>query len=190
MAVEIEKKYRLDSDESGQIRKSLAEAGAEREGEAFEENIIYRGGVLNDIGGVLRIRRTGQKSVLTFKKRVEHVYDAKAQLEHETEVSDADEVAEILTQLGFSPQIIYEKRRETWRFRSVEIVLDELPFGLFMEIEGPITAIREAEMLLDLDDRIEVVEETYPRLTARLGVEKNGVIEARFPQPAEPSDAT
>jgi adenylate cyclase class 2 len=81
--------------------------------------------------------------------------------------------------LGFKRRLIYEKRRETWKFRDVEIVFDELPFGSFMEIEGPLTAIVEAEMLLDLDV-LEVVHETYPRLTAQNGVEVNGVFEARF----------
>jgi hypothetical protein len=61
----------------------------------------------------------------------------------------------------------------------VEVVLDELPFGSFMEIEGPLTAIAEAEMLLGIED-LEVEHETYPRITARLGKLNNGIIEARF----------
>jgi hypothetical protein len=48
-----------------------------------------------------------------------------------------------------------------------------------MEIEGTITAIKEAEMLLDIED-LETEHETYPRLTLRLGKRNGDVVEARF----------
>jgi adenylate cyclase class 2 len=179
MAIEIEKKYRLNRADADRIREALRETGAANHGESFEENTIYRGGKLDKIGGVLRIRRTNGNAVFTFKKRVEGEHEAKTQIEHESEVGNPDEIAEILDQLGFKKRLIYEKRRETWKFRGVEIVFDELPFGSFMEFEGPLTAILEAEMLLDLEF-LEVVRETYPRLTVENGVEVNGVFEARF----------
>ena len=81
--------------------------------------------------------------------------------------------------MGFQKNLVYEKRRKTWHFRDVELVLDELPFGLFMEIEGSITAIKEAEMLLDIED-FPAEHESYPRLTARFGKRNGDLIEARF----------
>ena len=81
--------------------------------------------------------------------------------------------------LGLARVLIYEKKRRTYKFRSVEVVLDELPFGLFMEIEGSLTAIKEAEMLLGVEE-LEVEYETYPRLTARFGTKNGSVVEARF----------
>ncbi len=75
--------------------------------------------------------------------------------------------------------MIYEKRRKTWSFRNVEVVLDELPFGLFMEIEGSIQGITEAEMLLDAED-FKVELETYPRLTMKQGIQNGQIIEAKF----------
>ena len=48
-----------------------------------------------------------------------------------------------------------------------------------MEIEGSLTAIKEAEMLLDIED-LETEHETYPRLTARVGKKKGSLVEARF----------
>ena len=48
-----------------------------------------------------------------------------------------------------------------------------------MEIEGPLTAIAEAEMLLGIED-LETESETYPRLTEKFGVKNGDVIESRF----------
>jgi adenylate cyclase class 2 len=177
--LEIEKKYRLSHDRWADVVSSLRESGAEFVGEDLEENTIYGGEALDRTGGIVRIRKTQDRAILTFKRRVEHQSDVKQQIEHETEISDAAAAAEIIAELGLIPKLVYEKRRNTWRYRKTEIVLDELPFGLFMEIEGPITAIKEAEMLLGIED-LETEHETYPRLTARFGKRVADKIEARF----------
>jgi adenylate cyclase class 2 len=177
--LEIEKKYRLSRERWDEIAASLNAIGANFVGEDFEENTIYGGEALDRTGGIVRIRKTQDRALLTFKRRVENQTDVKQQIEHETEVSDIDAVAQILIELGLSPKLIYEKRRKTWRLRSTEIVLDVLPFGLFMEIEGSITAIKEAEMLLGIEN-LETEHETYPRLTSRLGRQVGDKIEARF----------
>ena len=177
--LEIEKKYRLSHERWDEIAASLNAIGANFVGEDFEENTIYGGEALDRTGGIVRIRKTQDRALLTFKRRVENQTDVKQQIEHETEVSDIDAVAQILIELGLSPKLIYEKRRKTWRLRSTEIVLDVLPFGLFMEIEGSITAIKEAEMLLGIEN-LETEHETYPRLTSRLGRQVGDKIEARF----------
>ena len=122
--------------------------------------------------------------MLSDKCRVESQSDVKEQIEYETTVSDAKEAESILRELGLQPRVIYEKRRDIWKLRTVEVVLDELPFGSFMEIEGSITAIREAEMLLGIEE-VEAELETYPRLTARLGTDIDGVMEARFDRDSE-----
>ncbi len=177
--LEIEKKYRISQDRRREIVTSLNEVGAVFVGEDFEENTIYGGDALERTGGVVRIRRTQEHAVLTFKRRVGNQTDVKQQVEYETEISDSDAAARILAELDLRPKLIYEKRRQTWNLKSTEVVLDELPFGLFMEIEGSITAIREVEMLLGIDD-LETEHETYPRLTAALGTRSGEIIEARF----------
>ncbi len=179
MAVEIEKKYRLTVEQRDRVLSALDDVGAVFEREDAEENVIYGGGPLEGQNAVVRIRRTGTRALLTYKRRIASDLPVKQQIEHETTVGDAAEVESILQNLGIEPQLVYEKRRRTWNFRSVEIVLDELPFGLFMEIEGSITGIAEAEMFLGIED-LEVELETYPRLTARLGTRRGNLIEARF----------
>lgn len=179
MAIEIEKKYRITPELRDEIVEMLDEFGAEFEGEDAEENTIFGNDDLIERKAVVRIRRTQGKSILTFKQRVAGTSDAKQQTEFESAVADPDAVTKIIEAIGLRRAIVYEKRRKTYKFRNVEIVLDELPFGLFMEIEGSISAIAEAEMLLGIED-LEVVHETYPWMTMRLGTKNGDVIEARF----------
>ncbi len=179
MAIEIEKKFILSNDQREQVLENLKELGAKYIREDFEENTLYNGGILDEKRAVLRVRKIAGKTVLTYKQRIENAADVKQQIEYETVVEKAEEMEKIIESLGFEKNLVYEKRRQTWHFRAVEIVLDELPFGQYMEIEGSITAIAEAEMLLDVEN-LAVENETYPHLTQRFGVQKEKLIEARF----------
>ena len=179
MSIETEKKYRLDAERKSEVERALDEVGAEFIGRDFEENVIYSSELLRQTGGVIRLRHVGGKTLLTYKRRVPGLSDVKEQIEHETEVADTEAIQSILTELQIEPALVYEKYRDTWKCRSVEVVLDELPFGLFMEIEGSLTGIREAEILLGIED-LESVGETYPRMTARLGNRTGTRTEARF----------
>ena len=75
--------------------------------------------------------------------------------------------------------VVYEKRRETWQLGEAEIVLDELPFGWFMEIEADVDEIRRLESELALTD-LAAETETYPRLAVQHGTKSGDLIEARF----------
>lgn len=179
MAIEIEKKYRITASDREEIMSSLEEFGAVFEGERFEENILFGNDELQAKKAVVRLRLTDDGSYLTFKQRVESVSEAKQQMEFESLVDDPEAVRSIIEALGLTAAMVYEKRRRIYKFRSVEIVLDELPFGLFIEIEGSLTGIAEAEMLLGIEE-LEVVHETYPRLTAMLGKHEGELVVARF----------
>ena len=94
-------------------------------------------------------------------------------------MGDPDAMELILDALGFRAGLIYEKRRETWTLGKTEIVIDELPFGLFMEIEGAEQDIRNIESKLAIK-RLRTEPDTYPQLTLKHGKNREGVIEARF----------
>jgi adenylate cyclase class 2 len=180
MPIEIEKKYRLTREQFEPLRRSLERAGAKGQGTAeFEENTIYTGPGLDPRQRVLRLRRKGTRAIFTFKERDASGSAIKRQREEETEVANADALAAILEALGYRPVLVYEKRRATWRLAGAEVVMDELPFGLFVEIEGAEAAILEAERLLGLENA-EVEHAPYPELTLRHGVLKDGVVVARF----------
>jgi adenylate cyclase class 2 len=75
--------------------------------------------------------------------------------------------------------MVYEKRRQIWRLGKTEILIDVLPFGLFMEIEGRETEIRAIERKLGLKG-LRNEPATYPQLTKKYGKLHDGLIEARF----------
>ena len=85
----------------------------------------------------------------------------------------------ILAALGFRPALVYEKRRQTWLLGNTEIVIDVLPFGLFMEIEGAVNQIKAVERKLGLKD-LRAESATYSQLTEKHGKVSDGMIEARF----------
>ena len=179
MPVEIEKKYRLTKKQRAAVVQRLRRLGASPGELEFEENTLYRGGRL-DLGGcALRLRRVNGRALLTFKQRFPSKSPIKHQREEETEVADADAVAAILRSLDFRPALVYEKRRTRWKIGKAEIAMDELSFGLFMEIEGSEQEIGRVEKLLEAESLPAVIE-TYPTLTAELGIKRGGVIEARF----------
>jgi len=122
---------------------------------------------------------SGPRALLTYKQRFPSASSIKQQQEDETEIADADAMEAILEALDFVPALVYEKRRATWRLGDAEIVIDELPFGLFMEIEGPEPTIRKVEKQLAIKG-LRAEHATYPQLTARHGKSHNGVLEARF----------
>ena len=177
--IEVEKKFRLTIRQRDAVLKRLPEVGAKLEGEDFEENTLYNGEPLNDGSCVLRLRRVGSKATLTYKKRLPSSSPIKHQREEETGIADPEAMEAILEALGFSPALVYEKRRQTWRLGKTEIVIDVLPFGLFMEIEGRATDIRAVERKLGLKG-LRAEHATYPQLTAKHGKVFDGLIESRF----------
>lgn len=120
----------------------------------LERNVVFD----NDRRGlrqheqILRLRRDTRVR-LTFKglPQEERLSDARVREELELEVSDFETMVLILKRLGFSAVQVYEKYRESFSLDGVGIVLDELPFGSFVELEGDDDAIRDLALRLGLD---------------------------------------
>jgi len=179
MPIEVEKKYRLTAEQRTQIEERLRALGLSARPVEFEENTLYRGAAV-DLGRCsLRLRRVNGRALLTFKQRLPSPSPIKHQLENECEVANADRMDEILRALGYTPGLIYEKRRTRWQVDTAKVVIDQLPFGLFMEIEASEKEINRVEGLLKVAS-LPAVAETYPNLTIKHGIDRNGIIEARF----------
>lgn len=93
---------------------------------------------------VLRLRKdTGAK--FTYKGPSQERQDGVlCREEIEFSVGDFDEARKFLELLGYIPVVFYEKFRTTYEYQNVHIMLDELPYGTFVELEGDhIQTLRE-----------------------------------------------
>ncbi len=137
------------------IRGRLADIGAEIiTPRVFERNVRFDTAdeALLARQQLLRLRQDTRVR-LTFKgPAAEDVAsEAKVREEIELEVGHFDRMSAVLQRLGFLPIQVYEKYRETYQWRGVEIVLDEMPFGDFIELEGVEADLRPAAEALGLD---------------------------------------
>lgn len=70
----------------------------------------------------------------------------------EVEVSDIKKIQYILEQIGLHKTFTMEKYRLKWKYNDdVELNLDELPFGVFLEIHGNEKDVLEASKDLGLN---------------------------------------
>jgi adenylate cyclase class 2 len=132
-ATEIEAKFavpRLDP-----IRQKLLQfAAALARPRLRETNLRFDlpDGRLQAAGQVLRLRKN-HETRLTFKAPGP---DNEHRLEVEVGVDQAERTQRLLEALGYGVFFVYEKYREVFTLEAVEIMLDELPFGVFVEVEG------------------------------------------------------
>jgi adenylate cyclase class 2 len=154
--LEIEVKFPVA--ELASIRKKITETGAISEGRRFEVNVRFDDADqrLRRAECLLRLRKDA-RTTLTFKSSPDGTdRQFKIHRELEVQVSDFDIMEQILGSLGFERRQVYEKWRETFRLGETLLCLDEMPFGNYLEIEGPKEAIRRtaSHLGLDWDQRI------------------------------------
>ncbi len=100
---------------------------------------------------VLRLRQDAA-AVLTYKGPAEPGQPVSMRQEIEFTVSDFQSARHFLEALGYQVAITYEKYRTMYALRDLTVTLDEMPFGSFIEIEGPdAESIRAAAADLHLD---------------------------------------
>lgn len=145
-----EVEVKLHTPDLARVRVALEAAGATLvKPRVFERNVRYDSvdGMLSAQGLVLRLRQDDAVR-LTFKADERVVDGIATRFEAEVEVSDFALMGLILERLGYVVGLVYEKYRTTYELQGAEVVLDELPFGNFTEIEGDAATIeRVAEML-------------------------------------------
>ena len=130
-------------------------------------------GAMKSAREVLRLR-VDQGIRLTYKGPAREDAAVSVRTEIELKVDNVQAAEAFLTALGYFPVERYEKYRSTYQLPGAEIVLDELPYGTFLEIEGESEArIRELSDALGLnwDKRCKM---SYLELFYRLN-EKSGL---------------
>ena len=101
---------------------------------------------------VLRLRQDEQAR-FTFKgPSEENEGGILSRREIEFIVEDFESAKQFLEALGFEAVVFYEKFRTTYEINNIHIMLDELPYGEFVEIEGEnVDAIHNVANLLGLN---------------------------------------
>jgi len=120
---------------------------------------------------VLRLRR-GDDIRLTYKGQSEVHEGALARQEIELMVSDFDITQAFLEALGYQVIAYYEKYRTMYALGEVHVMLDELPYGNFVEIEGSdVDSLRRTARDLGLDYTT-AIPASYLALFERLCAER------------------
>jgi len=148
--LEIEVKFHIPAIKP--LRDSILAMGATHCGRVFETNVRLEdvSKSLKKQGILLRLRKD-DRILLTFKSTLPHPdTQFKIHRELEVEVGDFHICHSILEGLGFHPEQAYEKWRETFVLNSTNLLIDTMPYGIFLEIEGQKSHIRNIADRLDL----------------------------------------
>ena len=106
---------------------------------------------LLNTGRLLRLR-LDSRARLTYKGLGSIEGGARLRQELEFTVSNFDTARAFFEALGYEVYMMYEKYRATYKLGNLEVVLDEMPYGDFVEIEGPDgKSIQTAAQRLDLN---------------------------------------
>jgi adenylate cyclase class 2 len=158
----------------------------------LEEKLIVQGGQLKDprvheinlrfdtpdqsllnTGRLLRLR-LDKRARVTYKGLGSIESGARLRQELEFTVSDFDTARALFEALGYQVYMMYEKYRTTYTLGDLEVVLDEMPYGDFAEIEGPDgQSIQTAAQRLDLNWDTRILDSytvLFERVRAQLGV--------------------
>jgi adenylate cyclase class 2 len=158
----------------------------------LEEKLIVQGGQLKDprvheinlrfdtpdqsllnTGRLLRLR-LDKRARVTYKGLGSIESGARLRQELEFTVSDFDTARALFEALGYQVYMMYEKYRTTYTLGNLEVVLDEMPYGDFAEIEGPDgQSIQTAAQRLDLNWDTRILDSytvLFERVRAQLGV--------------------
>ncbi|WP_291319636.1 class IV adenylate cyclase [Desulfonatronospira sp.] len=151
MALETELKYIVS--DLAPILERIERLGLSCSHWYFEENLVLdtADGHLRSRDVLLRIRK-GHGGKITLKLPVAgSVSSCKQRQEIESGVDDPDGIGIILRHLGFRLCLRYEKFRRICRLGETRICLDILPFGSFVELEGPQESFHGTARELGLD---------------------------------------
>jgi adenylate cyclase class 2 len=151
---EVEVKIRVE-DADGAARK-LESLGATLVRErAFEDNRLFDlpDGALARGGRLLRLRVCAGRAVLTGKGPAPPAAPGryKVRTEAETGVADPEALVQALAAAGLAVRWRYQKWRREYRLAGASVVVDEIPHGTWIEIEGEPAAIETVAARMGFD---------------------------------------
>ncbi len=107
-------------------------------GRVFERNIRLdtADSRLQNEGRLLRLRKDDRAAV-TYKADASMEGGIVSRTEIELNVDNFEVAQKLFEALGYRKTVVYEKYRRVYKLGDVLVMLDELPFGDFVEIEAP-----------------------------------------------------
>src|SRR4030065_794124 len=121
------------------LEKNLITLGAQPgEPRVHEINLRFDtpDSALMETGRLLRLRQD-TRARITYKGAGSVEGGARLRQELEITVSDFNTARAVFVALGYQVYMMDEKYRTTYVLGNLEVVLDEMPYGDFAEIEGP-----------------------------------------------------
>jgi adenylate cyclase class 2 len=164
----------------------------------LEQNLRFDlpGAPLRAQGRVLRLRRDTHVR-LTYKGTSKNQEGVLSREEVEFTVEDFEKAKRLLEALGYQKLVYYEKYRTIYELQPVEgflyVMLDELPYGNFVEIEGEtVESIRAVASQLGLQWELAIATSynvLFDRVRKNLSLALQDLTFAEFKQrKIEPSD--
>jgi adenylate cyclase, class 2 len=164
--VEIEIKIRIDA--LPELQERLMAMGARMLHErGFEDNLVldYPDLRLRCAGKLIRLRRYRDEQTLTYKGPATFQENVKSRVETEIRLDSLESTQLILAELGLYPVFQYQKFRTVFICDAsfagrakpgtngppeagLQIMVDETPIGLFLELEGERALILKAAHFL------------------------------------------
>lgn len=167
--VEMEIKIKLSKEEYDSLNKTM-----KREGtfllESNQQDTYYQSeNQEKDINKWLRIRKSGNKQILTYKNHNSNMYCE----EYEVEVDNNDNLEKIFGFIGLKKIVTISKKRKTYSYlNKYEVSLDRVDdLGYFIEIE--------------VKESIKNYEKEYDQLLRNsklLGLNFNNIVQKKYPQ--------
>lgn len=133
---EIEAKFFVQNLKNIEMRLHSLEAHLIQE-RVLETNIRFDlpDNRLRSEGRVLRLRQDSEAK-FTYKGAGKNNQGILSRIEIEFIVGDFEKAKSFLEALGYQSIFYYEKYRTTYDINACHVMLDELPYGNFVEIEG------------------------------------------------------
>lgn len=154
--IESELKFRVaGGDDHRKLTALVKQRGAKLTGRYKEENYRFNGPGKSTRNTTLRLRvfNGGPHGVLTAKGPASFAGGVKSREETEIDVTDVHATLDMLQQLGFRVGWTYPKKRTVYMLDGVDVTLDVLDFGWFVELEGPADVLPDMARSLGLDPK-------------------------------------
>jgi len=163
MKKETEIKIELGTESFLRLKKILFDLGA-RQVSSFNERTYGfftpdRKSIKEGIFPRIKVFNKNKEGILTVKIKKQKKTKYFQRNEFSLLISNVKNARDVLCTLGYSKERIFDKKREIWKFKKkdIEICLDKLPFGNYVEIEGKPKEIEKTIKKLKL--------ERYKRIT-------------------------